>query len=389
VRQGADGALGLSRSRRIVPIRIVPIEEKTMERSPPTTRLAVWLGGAALVALVLVPVDRLVSAARGGILAYDFRQTFLPAAEALLDGRSPYPEYGYPPLVAFASVPFALVPSSTAVLTALLIALVPLSLWLLGVRDWRCHLVALMWIPVFNAVQTANVTLPILVGAAACWRYRERPRPAAVAGGLAIAAKIVAWPLVVWLAANGRTRAALGAVATALVVTFGLWATLGFSGLRTYPNSLGNLQERHGERGYTVQAVAADLGLPGPVGALSVAAVAVAFLGAVVAYGRRRDDERAFACAIVAAIVASPVVWLHSFVLLLAPVAVLRPRLSAVWFVPAALWFVSDGTGNGTPWRTALTLLALLVAVLLVLLRPRPVRLGRRVRAGAPVGDPA
>ena len=145
-------------------------------------------------------------------------------------------------------------------LTGLLVALVPLSLWLLGVRDWRCYVVALLWISVFNAVQTANVTLPILAGAAVCWRYRDRWRWPAIAGGLAVAAKIVAWPLLVWLAATGRARAALGAVGVAVGVTVGLWATIGFSGLRSYPDSVDNLADQ-GERGYTLQALALDAGL--------------------------------------------------------------------------------------------------------------------------------
>ena len=101
----------------------VPItKEAVIERPTPissTSRLVAWLTGGALVALLLVPADRLYSIASNDLLAYDFRQTFLPAAEALFDGRSPYPEYGYPPLVAFLSVPFALLPSAEVLLTGL------------------------------------------------------------------------------------------------------------------------------------------------------------------------------------------------------------------------------------------------------------------------------
>lgn len=331
------------------------------------TRTGARLSGAALLAVALVPLYKLVVAARDDILAYDFRQTFLPAAEALLDGRSPYPEYVYPPLVAFASVPFALVPSPEIAVTAAMVACVPASLWLFGVRDWRCYVAAFLWISVFNAVQTANVTLPILLALAVCWRWRDRALATSLAGGLAVAAKMIAWPLVVWLALTRRWRAALGVVAVALGTTFGLWATLGFSGLAGYPDRLDRLQGAQGDRGYTFQALAADAGLAEEIGVLlAVACLAFALLGVAV-YARRGDDARSFACAAVAVIVASPVIWIHSFALLLAPVAVLRPRLSPVWFLPAALWLVSTGTGNGAPWRTAATMLAVALVVAAVL----------------------
>jgi hypothetical protein len=363
------------------------IQGSLSERKP--SRAAVWLPGAALVALVLVPVDRLVSAARKDLLAYDFRQTFEPAAEALLDGRSPYPEYGYPPLVAFLSVPFALLPSSEVVVTAVMIACVPAALWLLGVRDWRCYVVALLWGPVFNAVQTANVTLPILLGAAACWRWRERTRVTAVVGGLTAALKILAWPLLVWLAATGRRLAAIGLTAVAVGTTLGLWAVLGFSGLLSYPDSVDSLQGTQGERGYTFQALAADAGWTEEVGTLLAAVAALAALAGCIVYGRRGDDARSFALALVAAIVASPIVWLHSFTLLLAPVAVLRPRLSWVWFVPATFWFYSEGTGNGAPWQTAATMLAAGIVVASVLYNGRSLGAHGRTRGAVASGEAA
>ena len=76
--------------------------------------------------------------------------------------------------------------------------------------------------------------------------------------------------------------------------------------------------------------------------------------------GWRGDDRRSFALAVTAMIVAVPVVWLHSFALLIAPVAVMRPRLGAAWLVPI-LMIIGPGTGNGDPWQTAgmLVLMAL------------------------------
>src|SRR5205807_5659992 len=108
------------------------------------------------------------------LLAVVYRQTFLPAAEALIHGHTPYPEYGYPPLVAFLSVPFAIAGHPEVFVTAAMIACLPIALALFGVRDWRCYAAVLLWAPFFNAVQAANVTLPMLVGVAACWRSRDR-----------------------------------------------------------------------------------------------------------------------------------------------------------------------------------------------------------------------
>jgi alpha-1,2-mannosyltransferase len=335
------------------------------------TRLSVWISGAALVALLVVPLDRFISAARADILGYDFRQAFLPAAEKLLDGSSPYPEYGYPPLVAFLSVPFALMPSSAVLATVAVAACVPAALWLLGVRDWRCYVAAFLWVSVFNAVQTANVTLPLLLAAAACWRWRERVAVPSVAGGLAVSAKVIAWPLAVWLAFTRRLRAAIGIVLVAVGVTFGLWATLGFDGLRSYPDNVDNVQDTFAERGYTFGALAIDAGLPEGLGVLvSFACLALVLFGVAV-YGRRGDDVRSFSCATVAMILATPLIWLHSFAFLLAPVALLRPRLSPIWFLPALLWFVSPGTGNGAPWQTIVTMATAIVVTLTVLFVPQ------------------
>ena len=352
-------------------------------------RLRAWVSGAALVALVVVPAQQFMSAWQKDLLAYDFRQTFLPAAERLLDLSSPYPAYGYPPLVAFLSVPFALLPSPEVLVTALMIACVPAALWLLGVRDWRCYVVAFLWGPVFNAVQTANVTLPIVLGAAVCWRWREQTRVTAVVGGLTAALKILAWPLLVWLAATGRKLAAVGLVVVAVGTTLGLWAVVGFSGLLSYPDSVDNLQGVEGERGYTFQALVADAGSAEELGTLLAALAALAALVGCVLYGRRGDDARSFALALVAALVASPIVWLHSFALLLAPVALLRPRLSWVWFVPATFWFYSEGTGNGAPWQTAATMLAAGVVVVSLLYSPRWLGARGRMRGALVSGDAA
>ena len=233
-------------------------------------------------------------------------------------------------------------------------------------RDWRCYGIAFLWTPVLSAMQTGNLTLLLLVGCALCWHARDRPAVAGTAGGLTVAAKVLCWPLVAWFAATRRVGTALWVTAVAAGVTLFLWACLGFAGLSGYPGVLRDLERRMWPDSYTVKVMLVDVGLtPGAAQAVG-AGVAVAVLAACVVLGRRGDDRRSFALAITTMILASPIVWLHYFALLLAPVAVMRPRLSAAWFIPL-LFAVGPGGGNGGAWRTAgvLGVMALTVAICL------------------------
>jgi hypothetical protein len=144
----------------------------------------------------------------------------------------------------------------------------------------------------------------------------------------------------------------------------GLWAALGFAGLGGFAGGLGTLAEEQTPRGYSLIALAQGAGLPGILPMVLAAIVALGILAATVVFGLRGDDKRSYAFAVCAMVAVSPIVWLHSFALLLAPLALLRPRFSAVWLAPAALWLFASGTGNGEEWQTALTLaLAAVVAV--------------------------
>lgn len=320
-----------------------------------------------LPVVVLLPF--LMQAYRQGILGIDLEQTLLPAARAIARGDSPYPAYGYPPLVAFGLMPLVVLPGPNIVFAALLIACVPASLWFLGVRDWRCFGICFLWASVLSAVQTGNVTILLLLATAICWYGRDRWKMASVGGGLAVAAKIICWPLVVWLGATRRWTAAIGVVAVSAGVTIILWALLGFSGLLDYPSSLGTLDRAVSAESYTVKALFLDLSTGVGLARLAGILVALGVLAGSIVLGRRGDDRRSFALAVTAMIVASPIVWLHSFALLLAPVAVLRPRLSAAWLLPV-LMVIGTGTGNGTAWQTAGVLGIAALTLVIALLPP-------------------
>ena len=130
----------------------------------PTKRL-VLLAVATILGAVLIVVaakvaarlyyDPALWALAGWVVAPDLG-IFLDSGDAILAGRSPYQDvdgighylgYVYPPLLAIAMIPLSILPVSVAAtLFALLTAgCVVWALWLLGVRDWRCYPVALLW----------------------------------------------------------------------------------------------------------------------------------------------------------------------------------------------------------------------------------------------------
>ena len=97
--------------------------------------------------------------------------------------------------------------------------------------------------------------------------------------------------------------------------------------------------------------------------------VTLALLVLCIRFGRRGDDQRAFAAAILAALASTPILWQHYLMLLLVALAVCRPRLSFAWFVPILLW-ASPTTGNGDVWQTLLVPVAAAVVGAACLLRP-------------------
>lgn len=342
------------------------------------TVTAILLAFLPIVAIYIV----FLNVARGGLVT-DFEQAFYPAAEALVSRESPYPAlddaviaagkaYVYPPLTAIASIPLTLLSVDAAgfVVMALLVFAVLGTLAVLGVRDWRCYAIVLIWPPVLSAVQTGNITILLGLGAALGWRFRDSGLKSGVTLGVSLAAKIILWPLLVWLAATRRFRA----VALSLLVGGSLvllsWAAIGFDGIRAYPDLLQRLQELEEPHGYSVYALAGDLGASPTLSRALGLVLAGALLAGVVVLARRGDDRRAFVLAVAAALACSPIVWLHYFALLLVAVAVAEPRLGLAWLVPLLMYF-STGTYNGTTFQTAVTIAA---AVLTIAVALRPAR---------------
>jgi alpha-1,2-mannosyltransferase len=305
-----------------------------------------------------------------GILGVDFENFLLPAARAVAAGESPYPGYEYPPLVAFALVPFTWVPAPNIGFAVLMTGCVPASLWFFGVRDWRCYGVVLVWAPVFAGVQTSNVTLPLVLGCAICWHARDRWKTVALSGGLTVAAKLLTLPLVVWLVVTRRIKAAVGVGVVAGGVSLMLWSILGFSGMTEFPRRIGDIEKVVSPQSYTLKVVLEDAGIAAGSARLAWAVVALAVIAAAAFLGWRGDDRRSFALCMMAMIVGSPIVWLHSFAFLIGVVAVMRPRLGVAWLLPILL-FIGPGTGNGAPWQTAGVLVIAFVTLGVALLPER------------------
>ena len=356
----------------------------------------VWLGSVVLCALL--PAFALVVLFHDAIvtdkIAFDFR-VFYFAAEAALRGDTIYPPvddptlldgraYVYPPLLAVLVTPLTVLSIDAAglvVMAALVVAVLAIPL-ILGVRDWRCVAIVLLWPPVISAIQTANVSIPLALAAALVWRYRERTVVPGLALGVALAVKLLLWPLAVWLLVQRRVASVAWAAGSCALLLLGSWAVVGFDGFGSYPGLLRRLSDVMDDRGYSVYALLVDLGAPSaPARALWIA-VAVALLVAVVVVGRKGDARTSFILAVAASLAFTPVVWLHYFALLLVVVALAQPRLGIVWLVPLGL-FVTPGSGDPTPFQTTATFV---IAALTVGLAVRASRAAGGVR---PLGSVA
>jgi hypothetical protein len=354
---------------------------------------------------VAAPLWILVSSALRGRFALDFRHAFLPAAHAVLHGASPYSAIGsrsltegtaflYPPLTGYLLAPFTLLPPAAAeiIAVAVISAAVPATLLVLGVRDWRCHAIAFLWWPTIIAIQTGNLTLPMLLGLAVIWRYRDRPAVAGLVAGLVVALKLFFWPVLFWLVATRRYRAAaFGAAASALLVIVP-WAGIGFAGLGGYPHLLSNVSTHEGPHSYSVAALLHAV-LPSWTAATAVETViGLGILGVALVAGRRGRDKEAFALSVAAILTLSPLLEMHYLAALLVVVALYRRQFGSVWAVPLLFWGAHATTAGSTLQVAHVLVVAAAIFVLTVGGWPPRVPLiegrGKVSRAGG-VADPA
>jgi hypothetical protein len=282
--------------------------------------------------------------------AVDFRLQFLPAGLDVLRGASPYAAmnapvhpataFPYPAATAVLFALFAALPSgaSGALYVALCIAAPLAALWVLDVRDFRLYGVVMVLGPVVVGWQTANLTLPLVLGVALMWRYRDRPVVAGAIAGLLISLKPFLWPLGVWLIATRRYGAASWGLAAGVLVNVIAWAIVGFDQIRELIRVSVSVTNTFHRWGYSTAAIAMHLGASRAAATALAVAAAAALAIACVAAGRRGRDRLSMLLACDLMLAASPIVWSHYFALLIVPLAILSPRLSAAWALQLAFW---------------------------------------------------
>jgi hypothetical protein len=355
--------------------------------------------GAVLGAVALVVAAKVVGrwyydpalfAIAGWGSVPDFGVFYL-AADAVVHGRSPYDldlppaylGYVYPPLLAFLISPLTLVsfPTAMTLWSVGSISFVVLALMVLGVSDWRCYPVALLWPFNRSALEFGDIEPLLLLAVSLSWRYRDVPVRASLAGGFSIALKLYVWPLALWYGLSGRIRAALLTCAAAVGFVLVPWALLSFRDLTSYPGLLTDVADQQANS-WSLVALAEGLDFAPTFARTLALAVGACLL--FLSYRAARapsdpqqvQDRRSFTLALAAALALTPVVWNHYLLLLIVPVAIARPRLSGLWLLPLAAtslylfdWY---GPGNGLRPIVATTAIAAATIALAVDAQARP-----------------
>jgi hypothetical protein len=317
-----------------------------------STHLAAVVRVATIVGLGVIPIMALVTMFSinwtGGPLAGDFHYELYPEAKLLLHGQNPFPPVDWdptaasnliwPPVAAYLVAPLTIFSPGVADILIVLVGLAcfAAALWLVGVRDWRIFGVVALWPEVVSEMRVSHLTPVVALLVAAAWRYRDVRGASGLCVGFAVAVKFFVWPMALWLAVIRRTREAALA---ALIAGVSLLLVLPYISLSEYSRLLGRLGRAFDQDSYTIYGLLVQAGA-----STTVAHAATIVTGAILLAGVWRYQS--FALAIAAALVLSPIVWLDYFALAAIPLALARPRLSAIWFLPIATWGLS-GAGLG------------------------------------------
>ncbi len=313
-------------------------------------------------------------------VAPDFEREFWAASHRVILGLSPYDKgwmnigggvaYPYPALTALLFIPFALLGQglAAALFTGLNIAAVFMILRLLEVSDRRVYGIALIWPMVIEAWQAGNLTLVLALGSALMWRKRDNPVIAGALVAVMISLKPFVWPLGLWLLATRRFAAAGYALLAGVVVNAFAWGVLGFNQLHAYNSVVNAVTTVMWRRGYEPAAIALHMGAGRSLAFAIGAVVAIVVAIAVLYVGLHGDSRSALVLAIALALLATPVLWTHYFALLLVPLALARPRLGWLWFLPLVTWVCPV---NPAPWQGFVALGVCAIIIVACLRKPR------------------
>jgi alpha-1,2-mannosyltransferase len=298
----------------------------------------------------VLPTLIMASLIRQPGFGWDFRAFYL-GSRHYLDGVSPYPGHSlaalalkqgfvYPAPAAALFAPFALLPYPLAVSLwfALSVGAIAGALRLLGVRDWRCVGALLLTHPAEQALRLGTLMPVLTLLLALLWKYRDRVGTAAALAAVLIVSKLFLLPMLAWLVVTRRLKTAVLATAVAITACLLGWLPIHLSTITSYPSLLRALAGYEQTFSYSLTSLGVALGVSATAATLVAVAATAVLLGWAAA--SRENDFLAFRLALAASFVLSPIVWGHYYVLLIVPLAVTRPRLSALWL--AAIWIKPD-----------------------------------------------
>jgi alpha-1,2-mannosyltransferase len=311
------------------------------------TELALF--GVFPVVLPLAMAAYLAGVWGQGVMLYDFHVMWT-AGWDVAHGHSPYP-FVYPAPAAVLMAPFGILPWKIAVAVWWLVSVAALllALHLLEIEDWRCYGAVLASATTMWALEIGTITPLLVLAVAVAWRYRDRRYVVSLAIAFTIVTKLFLWPLVVWLLATRRFRTTLTTVLASIAITIASWALIGFAGFLDYPQHLGGIASLVQYTSFSSLALAKALGLSQSAAHLASYVVATMSVAIVFRVARGNDgDRRAFVWAIAAALLISPIVWAHYYLLLYVPIAIASRRLSVLWLLPLAYWALPHTAANGS-----------------------------------------
>jgi alpha-1,2-mannosyltransferase len=325
--------------------------------------------------------------------------------------------FTYPPAAALFAVPLALLPWPATQLAWVPVVYVPLVvvIWyafaplLRRAGRLRPAVFAVLFagcaylFPVRDEMRFGQVDLVLLALAVADCAARAPRWPRGVLAGLATAIKLTPGVFVVYLWLSGRRRAAATAALTAVAVTCAAWLLLppdsvtywtsaSFDSGRLGPNAGTSNQSL---RGVLLRAFL-PAGLPGAVWVAVAAAAAVAGFAVVRRLARQSRDIEAMAVSGLVGMLASPVSWIHHYVVVVLVIgailadgrSVRRVALAAgtaAYFALTIPWWGHSLLGQRYVPDLAARVVQdgfALAAVVLVVILARPRAAAERVPAG-------
>jgi hypothetical protein len=319
-----------------------------------------WLFFVLIPAVFTVSV--LLQNHSGGALSFDFDGTIWRPLHIALHGGNPYPPANraavdignpsvYPPISFLLAAPLAVLPYAVAATlwTVASACGVGIALYVTGVRDPRCYGVAFTCFPVASGLAFGNLSLLLLPLLACGWIVRRRIALCGGVIGLAIVLKLFLLPIVVWLIATRRFRTAAASLATAAGLVSASWLVIGLRGAAEYPHLLQVDARVFGVQSKSPIGLMIALGQPRPLATLVGFLAAAGAAACSIWYGRHGDDTSAFAMAVVASFLPSPLVWEHQYALLLIPAALLWRRFSWTWLLFPSTWLIAAFVPRPTP----------------------------------------